>query len=237
MTLALAIAVAGVGSAQVVERRIEKYEDRKVIKTFTQREGEQVLLKEIVLPKRINKHEVRIGVGSLGWSQMWFLDESWYDYDIRDYNALKNNNFNDKINNADTYTTPRWFVGNYTLSYLYHDRRWLQYGGMVSFGASVERTRHSITGETLEVNNLYMIGVMPTVRFVWYWREKVQLYSSISFGVMTDLYDILPWGDVTLVGCTFGRKLFGFAEIGGGMSGMFRIGMGYRFDAAKKNKK
>jgi hypothetical protein len=108
---------------------------------------------------------------------------------------------------------------------------------MVTFGASVERTRHSITGETLEVNNLYMIGVMPTVRFVWYWREKVQLYSSVSLGVMTDMYEILPWGDVTLVGCSFGRKFFGFTEVGFGASGIFRIGMGYRFDAAGKNKK
>jgi hypothetical protein len=231
MTLALAIAVAGVGSAQVVERRIEKYEDSKVIKTFTQREGEQVLLKEIVLPKRINKHDIRVGVGSLGLWSWLLLDDSYYHKD----KIIPG--FGGQLSEADTYRTPRWFVGNYTLSYLYHDRRWLQYGGMVTFGASTCRTRHVVTGEKLDNNNMYLLGVMPTVRFVWYWREKVQLYSSVSLGVMTDMYEILPWGDVTLVGCMFGRKLFGFAEIGGGMSGVFRIGMGYRFDAAKKNKK
>jgi hypothetical protein len=42
---------------------------------------------------------------------------------------------------------------------------------------------------------------------------------------------------LTLVGCSFGRKFFGFTEVGFGASGIFRIGMGYRFDAAGKNKK
>lgn len=233
MTLALAIAVVGVGSAQVVERRIEKYEDRKVIKTFTQREGEQVLLKEIVLPKRINKHDIRVGVGSLGLMTSLFLDDWGCSGDL----DLAATSFNTSLKNADTYSTPRWFVGIYSLSYTYHHFRWLQYGATVSFGASTCKTRHTLTNEVLENNNLYLLSVMPTVRFVWYWREKVQLYSSISFGVMTDLYDILPWGDVTLVGCSFGRKFFGFTELGFGASGIFRIGMGYRFDAAGKNKK
>lgn len=232
MTLALAIAVVGVGSAQMVERRIEKYEDSKVIKTFTQREGEQVLLKEIVLPKRINKHDIRVGVGSLGLITSFMLNDSWYMYDI-----TGNSSFNTSLKNADTYSTPRWFVGIYSLSYTYHHFRWLQYGATVSFGASTCKTRHTLTNEVLENNNLYLLSVMPTVRFVWYWREKVQLYSSVSLGVMTDMYEILPWGDVTLVGCSFGRKFFGFTELGFGASGIFRIGMGYRFDAAGKNKK
>ena len=197
-------------------------------KTVVKTDSTTVITTVRVVPNFAPKHDLRIGIGAASVTSIFAFDVGFdgYYYDFRQ-----------EMERADTYLTPRTFVGNYSLSYTYHDRRWLQYGGMVSFGASVERTRHSITGETLEVNNLYMIGVMPTVRFVWYWREKVQLYSSISFGVMTDLYDILPWGDVTLVGCTFGRKLFGFAEIGGGMSGVFRIGMGYRFDAAKKNKK
>ncbi len=233
MTLALAIAVVGVGSAQVVERRIEKYEDRKVIKTFTQREGEQVLLKEIVLPKRIDKHDIRVGVGSLGLMTSLFLDDWGCSGDL----DLAATSFNTSLKNADTYSTPRWFVGIYSLSYTYHHFRWLQYGATVSFGASTCKTRHTLTNKVLDNRDMYLLSVMPTVRFVWYWREKVQLYSSISFGVMTDLYDILPWGDVTLIGCSFGRKFFGFTEIGGGMSGVFRIGMGYRFDAAGKNKK
>lgn len=233
MTLALAIAIVGVGSAQVVERRIEKYEDSKVIKTFTQREGEQVLLKEIVLPKRINKHDIRVGVGSLGLMTSLFLDD-WGCYGDLDLAATS---FNTSLKNADTYSTPRWFVGIYSLSYTYHHFRWLQYGATVSFGASTCKTRHTLTNEVLENNNLYLLSVMPTVRFVWYWREKVQLYSSVSLGVMTDMYEILPWGDVTLVGCSFGRKFFGFTEVGFGASGIFRIGMGYRFDAAGKNKK
>jgi hypothetical protein len=45
------------------------------------------------------------------------------------------------------------------------------------------------------------------------------------------------WADTTLFGCAVGRNLFGFAEIGAGLGGWGRIGIGYRFDSSKKGKK
>ena len=231
--LAMMVVTVGVCSAEVVEKHV-KTDAEKTVKSYYTKNGDELkLFKQIVLPKRIDKHDIRLGVGSLGLFSYLLLNDSYYDYD------MIQPGFGSQLAEADTYRTPRWFVGNYTLSYVYHDRRWLQYGGLVSFGASTCRTRHAVTGKTLENHNMYMFGVMPMVRFVWYWREKVQLYSSVAFGVMmTDFdYEVFPWGDVTLIGCSFGRKFFGFAELGGGMSGVLRVGMGYRFDAAGKNKK
>ena len=75
---------------------------------------------------------------------------------------------------------------------------------------------------------------MPTVRFNWFYREAVQLYSTISAGVVTDFDELYPWADFTLVGCSFGRKFFGFAEFGLGTAGWLRAGIGYRFNANKK---
>ena len=173
------------------------------------------------------KHDIRIGVGTMSLVTSFALDE-WgcADMDIRDFRT-------DMANN-DTYLTPRMFIGNYTLSYTYHDRRWLQYGGKVVFGASTRWRKSSITGEKLENLSYYCLSVMPSVRFNWFYREKVQLYSSISIGVVTDFDSIYPWGDLTLVGCSFGRKVFGFAELGMGTAGWLRGGIGYRFNAVKK---
>lgn len=184
-----------------------------------------------VVPNFAPKHDFRIGVGSLSLTTLFALDGGW---DIDDY---YNYNFRQDMAVADTYLTPRTFVGNYSLSYTYHDRRWLQYGGTVTFGASTRWRKDAVTGEKIENLSRYALAVMPSVRFVWFYRENIQLYSSISLGLVTDFDDAYVWGDMTCVGCSFGRKVFGFVELGGGMAGSARIGLGYRFDAGNNSKK
>lgn len=181
-----------------------------------------------VIPNFAPKHDLRIGIGAASVTSIFAFDVGVddYYYDFRQDMAM-----------ADTYLTPRTFVGNYSLSYTYHDRRWLQYGGTVSFGASTRWRKDAVTGQKIENLSRYALAVMPSVRFVWFYREKVQLYSSVSLGVATDFDDAYIWGDVALVGCSFGRKVFGFVELGGGMTGSARIGLGYRFDAGKNSKK
>ncbi|MBQ5647845.1 MAG: hypothetical protein IIV16_01830 [Alistipes sp.] len=178
-----------------------------------------------VIPNFAPKHDLRIGIGATSVSSIFAFDVGFDAYYY---------NFRQEMERADTYLTPRTFVGNYSLSYTYHDRRWLQYGGTVSFGASTRWRKDAATGKKVENLSRYALAVMPSVRFVWFYREKVQLYSSISLGVATDFDDAYVWGDVALVGCSFGRKVFGFVELGGGMTGSARIGLGYRFNAYKK---
>ncbi len=196
-------------------------------KSVVQTDSTTVVTTVRVIPNFAPKHDFRIGVGSLSLTTLFALDGGWniddYYYDFRQDMAM-----------ADTYLTPRTFVGNYSLSYTYHDRRWLQYGGTVSFGASTRWRKDAATGEKVENLSRYALAVMPSVRFVWFYREKVQLYSSVSLGVVTDFDDAYIWGDVALVGCSFGRKVFGFVELGGGMTGSARIGLGYHFNAKKK---
>ncbi|MBR0336725.1 MAG: hypothetical protein IIX34_07690, partial [Alistipes sp.] len=82
----------------------------------------------------------------------------------------------------------------------------------------------------------YMVSLMPSFRFVYLYREKVQLYSTVSVGFAAGSGMALPWADFTLIGCTFGRKLFGFVELGSltGIGGCGRVGIGYRFDSKKR---
>lgn len=175
------------------------------------------------------KHDIRVGVGTLSAVTSLLLDGGW---GYNDYYPV--HNFRSDMASADTYLTPRYFVGNYSLSYTYHDRHWLQYGGTAVFGASTRWRKSSITGEKLDNLSYYSLSIMPTVRFNWFYREAVQMYSSVSFGFVTDFEDLYMRGDATLFGCSFGRKFFGFAEVGMGMAGWLRAGFGYRFNAVKK---
>lgn len=179
------------------------------------------------IPKFTPKHDIRVGVGTISLPGLLLLDDwdLYYDYD-----------FSDMVADAEYYNTPRYFVGNYTLSYTYQDRRWLQYGATVAFGASTRKLRSAHTNEVVENRDRCVLSVMPTVRFNYFYREKVQLYSTVSVALVTDFDGVYLWGDVTLFGCSFGRKFYGFTEVGMGMSGWLRAGMGYRFNAVKKQK-
>ena len=204
-------------------------EAQKRTKSVIYTDSTTVITTVKTIPNFSPKHDIRVGIGTLSLPTMFSLGEGSGYLD-----AMMEPNFRQDMANADTYLTPRNFVGNYSLSYTYHDRRGLQYGGKVVFGASTRWRRDSVTGAKVENLSLYSLSIMPTVRFNWFYREQVQLYSSVSLGVVTDFEDLYMWGDATLVGCSFGRKLFGFAEVGVGMAGWLRAGIGYRFNVDKK---
>ena len=178
------------------------------------------------IPKFSPKHDIRVGVGTVSLPTILSLGGGM---GVDDYNY----SFRNEMRYADSYRTPRHFVGNYSLSYTYHDRKWLQYGGTMVFGASTCWRKDAATGEKIDNLSYYSFSIMPTVRFNWFYRERVQLYSSIALGLVTDFEDLYIWGDATLFGCSFGRKVFGFAELGLGMGGWLRAGIGYRFNGCR----
>ena len=182
-----------------------------------------------VKPKRVDQHDLRIGIGSpslgLGIFVTTYADDYYYK------------NFREEVLDAKTYDAGTYFTGIYSLSYAYHSRRWLQCGATVNFAFLTTPTRY-VEDNTLESRETgFMVSVMPSFRFVYLYREKVQLYSTVSVGLATGSSGmLLPWADFTLIGCTFGRKLFGFVELGSltGTGGCGRVGIGYRFDSKKR---
>lgn len=196
-------------------------------KTVVRTDSTTVITTVRTVPNFVPKHDLRVGIGTLSLSTSFILNDEWYVDNLY-------RNFRQNMATADTYLTPRTFVGNYSFSYTYHHLRWLQYGGTVTFGATTRWRKDAFTGEKIENLSHHAVAAMPSVRFVWFYREKVQLYSSISLGVITDFDEAYIWGDMALIGCSFGRKIFGFVELGGGMAGAARIGLGYRFDIKKK---
>lgn len=182
-----------------------------------------------VKPKRVDQHDLRIGIGSpslgLGLFVTTYADDYYYK------------NFREEILDAKTYDAGTYFTGIYSLSYAYHSRRWLQCGATVNFALLTNPTRYVEDNTIKSRETGFMVSVMPTFRFVYLYREKVQLYSTVSVGLAGGSSGMmLPWADFTLIGCTFGRKLFGFVELGSltGTGGCGRVGIGYRFDSKKR---
>ena len=182
-----------------------------------------------VKPKRVDQHDLRIGIGSpslgLGLFVTTYADDYYYK------------NFREEILDAKTYDAGTYFTGIYSLSYAYHSRRWLQCGATVNFALLTNPTRYVEDNSLKSRETGFMVSVMPTFRFVYLYREKVQLYSTVSVGLAGGSSGMmLPWADFTLIGCTFGRKLFGFVELGSltGTGGCGRVGIGYRFDSKKR---
>lgn len=216
MLLLAALLVVQGAAAQIREKTVIKTDSTTII----------TIVKRHNSIEFTPKHDIRVGVGSLSAVTSLMLDDGGYPDIIYDFRS--------DMASCDTYLTPRMFVGNYSFSYTYQDRSWLQYGGTAIFGASTRWRKDTATGQKIENLSYYALSIMPTVRFNWFYRDAVQLYSTVSVGVFTDFDEVYPWCDLTLVGCSFGRRFYGFTEIGMGMAGWLRAGIGYRFNAVKK---
>ena len=188
-------------------------------------EGDYVKITKVV-PVWDKKHDLRLGVGSYSLAMPLF-SEGFMCCDIE-------SSFPKNVLANVSYKTPQRFWGAYSLSYAYHSRRWFEVGGTLTYAFTTQQRRY-VEGDTLIENmNGHALSAMATFRFNYLYREKVSLYSAVSVGIVGGTALAFPWMDATLFGCTFGKKVFGFAELGLGLGGWGRVGIGYRFDAKKK---
>lgn len=85
-----------------------------------------------------------------------------------------------------------------------------------------------------KASTTYDLNLMLMLYGNWFTRERINLYSGIGYGTLGDYVD----GDgrpshgfqITPIGISYGKRLFGFAELGTGW--MFcpaRAGIGFRF--------
>lgn len=131
------------------------------------------------------------------------------------------------------YTTPTIMVTPISVEYNYYVKRWLTVGGRATFTSLYNEVRNIATDEKLYSNGSYAVGLILNVRFEYMRREYVQLYSAVGLGlaarfeynrgIMTPMYDF------TYFGIVVGKGFYGFAEIGAGLSGCARAGIGFRF--------
>lgn len=123
------------------------------------------------------------------------------------------------------------------LSYTYRFRKWFELSGLLTYSGYYRNYYDKYTDRLAFRGDNNQISVMPYVRFVWVHTNLVRLYSGIGLGVsfLMDSWNgstslsVLPAFAVTPIGITVGTYIYGLAEVTVGATGLFSIGIGYKF--------
>lgn len=175
------------------------------------------------------KHDVRLMYGAPGLISWLMIDPVIYgDYEVT---------FPREISNMCIKYGPTYALATLGFSYSQQLRPWFALGCKTTFAAKWQRVYDTFTGNKLYNNNVYNISAMVDCRFNWLRRERVGMYSSVAVGAMAHLDRaegmLVPMFDCAFVGVTFGRTFYGFVEVGMGVGGSVRAGLGYRFNCKK----
>ena len=199
------------------------------------------------------EHEFRLGIGSypIAESMDYFYksdDISMKEYGYGDgYGGFYGNFSGDQYGARLTYHGPRVFTGSISAGYTYNMLRWLSVGATFTYAGDFQKRYDKTTDQEKEKNSANRFYLMPTVRFNYYNRPLIRLYSQIGVGISYinkqqhykgKKHTTSAWGtsaQVTLLGISVGKQLFGFGEvIGTGVQGSFVFGIGYKFNAKNR---
>lgn len=131
--------------------------------------------------------------------------------------------------------SPRKTSGGITAAYYYRVAYALSVGVAFTYTGLYGDIFDARNGRKVSSNDMATISVAPALRLQWLNLPTVRCYSAIAAGPAVDITSIDDGRQTylglsgTIVGVSVGRRLYGFAEIGAGMQGIFSAGMGYRF--------
>jgi len=120
------------------------------------------------------QHEVRLGVGDMFFETMAWHSELHRDYSGCDPTAVFCEN------------TKYSYSPHLSGEYAYHILPWLSVGATVDFQMTGWTKEYYDSSNTLlekEHANFYNLCILPTVRFNYFRRKYVGIYSSISVGM------------------------------------------------------
>lgn len=117
-----------------------------------------------------------------------------------------------------------------SISYNHYLKNWFSLNTRLSYSG---RYNYIYTGADSHVDHLEIdpvISIMEVAQFTYMRKEKVRLYSGVGLGISTLYGSLIPAIQFTVFGVSFGKKVFGFVETGGGTE-YFSVhgGIGYRF--------
>jgi hypothetical protein len=129
-----------------------------------------------------------------------------------------------------------------SVTYQYMMNRHWGLGATASLLYYNKKMVYSDTGETADKMSETALALMFTTRYYWRTKNWVRVYSSASVGFGydwekkyktwkgNDSQKIIFCGQISPLGIEVGKyRLIGFGELGLGMTGWFRAGIGYRF--------
>lgn len=131
--------------------------------------------------------------------------------------------------------SPRKTSGGITAAYYYRATYALWVGVAFTYTGLYGDIFDTRTGRKVSSNDMATISVAPALRLQWLNRPMVRCYSALAIGPAVDITAIDDRRETylglsgTIAGVSVGRRLYGFAEVGAGMQGIFSAGIGYRF--------
>lgn len=163
-------------------------------------------------------HEISVGVSPVPFWASVMTDWEW-----NDDKGIIGNVYGEKHGKARK-------VPMISVAYNHYLKKWLSlntrlsYSGQYSYiysGADSKRDRLDVSAS---------LTLIEMVNFTYLNKENVRLYSSVGLGLSAYSGTLLPAIQLSYFGVSFGKKFFGFAELGGGTE-YFAVhgGLGYRF--------
>ena len=116
-----------------------------------------------------------------------------------------------------------------SVQYVYQHTGHLGYGIIANY--SPDRIDFSC-GQDGERERVSCFSVMPTFRFTWISKRRFTLYSkaSVGIGYANGIKKSFAAAQLSPVGITFGKTVFGQFELGAGTQGLpLLFGVGFRF--------
>lgn len=176
-------------------------------------------------PVSIGAHELRLGTAFCSATPDGYTTDNWWALHITN-NPPQGYNVQPE----------RWFTLGFEVGKWY--KEWLYFGGTAVWTGGFAQVIRPSTRERVDTYNYNCLSLTPTLRFAWVRRGIVQLYSGLGLGLAmvskedlhSDTLELNISYDVTFIGLSVGRNLFGYIDLGAGYRGVVSAGIGYRFN-------
>lgn len=153
--------------------------------------------------------------------------------------------------NAQSYTGNKYSTGALNISQSVKVAKWLELGAVLTYAGTFQNIYSTFDNSVVDREMSNSFFFTPTVRFAWFNREWVRMYSSVGLGIGVMIENLAgdhratgvneaniqvgPSIQLTGFGISVGRKFFWFAELQSvGTLGLVTMGAGYRFTPNKK---
>ncbi|MDD3034302.1 MAG: hypothetical protein PHT25_06865 [Bacteroidales bacterium] len=151
----------------------------------------------------------------------------------------------DDYHNALEFAGDRVSSGSFNFGRYYKVLRWMDLGASVSYAGTYQTIYNSVNPRLTRRDDYHSLFLTPTIRFAWFNREYVRMYSSVGFGLGmmfssddSEKNEVGPSIQLTGLGISVGKRLYGFSEVQSvGTLGFITFGVGYRFNVSTYSKK
>lgn len=192
---------------------------------FTPYPNSDIRAKQLGKPLVGGTTEVRLGTAYFPLTPSRYPFDHWWDPSC----------YAQQLAPEEQVRIPRWFSLSAEGGYWVKD--WLYVGGAFVWTGGFSRIEEYHVHKVLGYYNYDSFTLMPVVRFAWLRKGVVQLYSGLGLGFnfaraeepKQKYYEAVVAHDVTFLGISVGRNLFGYVDVGVGQRGIVSMGIGYRF--------